>query len=383
MNPSVTLVTTFRPGGSGGAVIIDSLLAPLAKRGVDVRWVWFGPLARAEGERLGENLVGGPILRDAVRAARIWAPGRSAREVSQVVDELLSKTAAPYWVVGHYDGVLIARELATRGVPVHLSVHDDPAGGLARRSRRYLHLLPLVAARTFEALCVARTVDVVSEGMRRFYLQRFGVDSMVVHRWLPPHSSPSPELPPVRSPGRIDIGHIGSVYSLPDLTRLADAVARLRVEDQDARLMIIAPSREVEEQLNRRHANVVEFHKPMEEAEAARTLQGCTMLYAAYPFSRAYRTFRRTSLPTKVSTYVMARAPILAHTPNDSTLNHFVMSTGTGHVTTATNIASIGVAVRTLASSPPSPAAYDRARDMFFGDSGPDRLAVALSGLHA
>lgn len=378
----VTLVTTFAPGSGGGAVIVESLLEPLAERGIDVHWVWFGPRADAVGERLGENLVGGPILRDAVRAARMWAPRCSAPYVSHLVDELLAKTAAPYWVVGHYEGILIARELAARGVAVHLTIHDDPAGGLARRSRRYLHLLPLIEGRTFEALRTARSVDVVSEGMRRYYLQRCGVDSVVVHRWLP-RRPPSPDAPTARPSSRIVIGHIGSVYSLSDLTRLAEAVDRLGAEGEEARLLIIAPGREVEARLNCRHAGSVEFREPMEEPEAARTLHTCSMLYAAYPFSRAYRTFRRTSLPTKVSTYVMARAPILAHTPGDSTLSHFVLSTGTGHVTTATDAVGLGAAVRTLASSPPRAATYDAARDLYFGERGPDRLAVALSGLYA
>jgi hypothetical protein len=217
--------------------------------------------------------------------------------------------------------------------------------------------------------------------MRTFYLQRYGVDSVVVHRWLP-RRPPSAEAHAARPPGRIDIGHIGSVYSLSDFTRLADAVDRLREEDQDARLVIISPSRQLEARLNRRHAGVVELHEPMAEAEAERLLGACAMVYAAHPFSRGYRTFRRTSLPTKLSTYVMAGAPILAHAPSDSTVTHFVTATGTGEVTTATDAAGIAAAVRRLASSPaPAPAVYDAARDTFFGESGPDRLAVALSAL--
>ena len=62
----------------------------------------------------------------------------------------------------------------SRGKPVHLTVHDDPVS-VFHRSTRYRLLYPLMSQSFSRLLKSVRSVDVISHGMRDFYLRKFGV----------------------------------------------------------------------------------------------------------------------------------------------------------------------------------------------------------------
>lgn len=378
---TVTLVTTFSPQGGGGAVILSSLIDPLADRGVNVRWVWFGEEVPGHEGRIGPSLTGGPVLSDVVRATVMWITPAKSRAISATVDNLLALVSGPFWVVGHYEGILLARELAVRGEGIHLTIHDDPTHGLAQRSRRYRHLQRAISTRTLDAMCTAQSVDVVSEGMRRHYIDRFGIDSIVTHRWLPEDwelPTPQKAYDPLSMPLRI--GHVGSIYAIDDIRALARAVQQLIAGGTPAQLVMIAPSGPVARFLAKYFGELVEIHRPIPEPEVLAVLRTCTMAYAAYPFAKQYRTFRRTSLPTKITTYLQAPLPILARTPADSTLVDFVQRTGTGTLVQGTSIESLRSAIRSLMTTSIPACRYREARDHFFGNANLDRLTSALSG---
>ena len=49
-------------------------------------------------------------------------------------------------------------------------------------------------------------------------------------------------------------------------------------------------------------------------------MRGCFALYLNYPFGLRDRVLRRTSFPTKLSTYVQAARPLLMNVPADSSV---------------------------------------------------------------
>ena len=117
------------------------------------------------------------------------------------------------WVVMHGAGVHLAARLARRraanGLPLHLTVHDDPAFGVALRSRRYLALLPWIERDFAAALRRAESVDVICAAMADRYRRRYGVESSVVHRALDAARRARPLRPrPRRAVGRHARQHV-------------------------------------------------------------------------------------------------------------------------------------------------------------------------------
>ena len=64
--------------------------------------------------------------------------------------------------------------------------------------------------------------------------------------------------------------------------------------------------------------NIVENAGDVAEEEVIRRLQRTAFVYSMYSFNPRHRLFRETSQPTKISTYLMAARPILAHCPAGS-----------------------------------------------------------------
>jgi hypothetical protein len=87
-------------------------------------------------------------------------------------------------ILAHNEGTLVPRVLMRRGARVHLTVQDDVPDGIFERSNRYRLLAPLARPTYQQTLKQARSVDVISEGMRRYYASRLGLQSVVVHRFI-------------------------------------------------------------------------------------------------------------------------------------------------------------------------------------------------------
>ena len=103
--------------------------------------------------------------------------------------------ARAFWVVMHYAGVSIAARLArAERLPLHLTVHDDPAFGVALRSKRYLALVPWIERDFAFAMRRASSVDVIGRGMAERYRRRYGVESTIVHRALDDADRPGRRL---------------------------------------------------------------------------------------------------------------------------------------------------------------------------------------------
>jgi hypothetical protein len=213
--------------------------------------------------------------------------------------------------------LLIGEILLRLGVPkLHVSVHDDPAG-LATKSHRYRHLAGQIDQLNRSLLQHAGSVDVVSDGMRSYYRDRYGVASGVVYRHIDQFavSTTRPAAEPV-----IHVGHVGSAYSAEEVRTFLAALRSLERTDGMRFKVLTFGQSPVFNVAADDFPGLVENAGDVPETEVIKRLQRCSFVYSMYSFNRRHRVFRETSLPTKMSTYLMAAKPILAHCPKGSSI---------------------------------------------------------------
>ena len=307
------LVTDYPPDADGGgAVILRSLLGPEERP----RVLWLSPSPSAHAPATLRAGSSGRGRRSAILDQTIYARAL-ADEVLAVARD---RQARAFWVVLHGSGVAIARRLAEAGrLPVHATVHDDPAYANALRSRRYLPLVPLIARDFARAIRGADSVDVIGTSMADHYRRKFGIEPSVVHRALPGPVEPGPAFDKARHGLRA--GVLGSTYSYGPLPILARAVeAASRTLGVPGRITVLG--RGHGERLRAEMAGRVEVEVlgHVEEAEAVERLRRCFALYLNYPFGPLDGALRRYSFPTKLGTYALAARPILIHAPADSSI---------------------------------------------------------------
>ena len=308
----VALCTPFSPEIGGGSAQLRSHLHEL--HDLDVHWYYLAAKPAAAPEEkwkwLRDRLSFRELIGD-LSARTGFLPG-SKSPVRQVVEQI---EADLYWIVGHYEGIPIAAELCDQGRPVHLTIHDDPFGTW-KRSGRYRFFQPLLR-RTFpDLLRRAKGIDVTSWGMRNLYREKYGVKCFSVYL----HVAALPKFDIAPDPGKLTIGHIGTLYHPEPFRRFISACSKV-ADDQKRMLRIIRIGGSPEmDGIAAQNPELFESYGDVTEELAIPLLASCDLLYAMYPAGREYELFRRTSLPVKLSSYVQAQRPIFAHTPSDSTL---------------------------------------------------------------
>jgi glycosyltransferase involved in cell wall biosynthesis len=242
---------------------------------------------------------------------------------SALTDEVLQiaadRNAAAIWVVLHNAGVPIgARLVRQKRFPVHVTVNDDPPFATIVRSRRNFVLLPRMARDFAAALRGAASIDTTSEPMAQRYRQRYGVDSIVVHRGLVESDiQPAPEFDPASG---LTVAMLGNPYNYGQLPLLAKAVATsAKAEGTKAKLFVIG-GQATAHRLQKEYGHLldIELKGHLDEPQAIKLLQSCFLLYFNYPFSWSTKVLRQTSFPVKLSTFAMSSRPILMHAPPDS-----------------------------------------------------------------
>jgi hypothetical protein len=316
------LVTDFAPdAGGGGAVILRSLLDQPDRR----RLIWASPLVdAARSTSLGVDVA----LLSATHRFSAWLRRRSVTVdsllASALADEItalaLARRASAIWIVMHGAMVHVAARLLGRpgALPVHLSVHDDPPFGVSMLSRRHVALAPLVARDVRYALSRARSVDVISQGMADRYRSLYGIDASVVHRGLAGPVSVSPHY---NMASGLEIGILGNTYGYGQLLVLARALERAAQRAGVlGRLVVVGAGHGARLQTALNGRLQVEVTGHLDESTAVDRLSRCFLLYLNYPFSRRATVLRRTSFPTKLSTYALAARALLVHSPPDSSI---------------------------------------------------------------
>ena len=334
-------------------------------QGFEIEWLYTAErdVQYPRSTWLGPSLTGGAVWVDVPRFAGLCL-GLHTSRFHAVLDALVSRRADGYWVVAHNEGIFYARELLRRGLRVHVTVHDDLPDGLLARSRRYRAFPPLARATYYDTLRNAHSLDVTSDGMQRHYRTLLGVESGVIHPVVP--GTLAERSAPTET-GELLAGNIGSVYSVSEWRQFLRALKGLaRRRGLRPRMIMIGVGGKLRDFVEK-HSPTVETLPDMPEEEAVKALAGCHVLYAMYPFGARAEVFRRTSLPTKLSTYVRCRRPILAHTPRDSTLSELVDAYKLGPICDTLSPTEIEKHLAMVVDAPPDGAAFERAADEVYG----------------
>lgn len=373
----VALITSFAPNIGGGAVILNSLIPALKEKNIEVEWIYLNDKdVEMNGcLRIGKPLMGGALVKDIKNSLPLWL-GIKTKALKEILEKIIAVKADIYWIEAHNEGVLIAGELARMTeVPIHFTVHDDVPYGVFARSRRYQWLSGIAQKRFAEAMRSVSGVDVISEGMRDYYQKIFGIDSTVIHRYLPS----LPKFAPASlNANTLTVGHIGTVYSLAEFRLFCQALQEYaQGKGLNAKLITIGLAREyisiIEE-----FTQLIQDIPHLTETAAIEQLFGCNFVYAMYPFSRSSTVFRQTSLATKMTTYIQVQRPIFAHTPSDSSLATLVNNYQMGVICDRLDTSHLITAIEQLCKYKVNPQSFENARAALFGYDNVTKLEKCL-----
>ncbi|SRR6266498_997016 len=377
MGRAITLFSPYSPDLGGGGTNLRSLIPEL--RGFEIEWLYTATRASSfpRSTCVAPFLAGGPVWRDLSRVVALWT-GVPTTTLVRVLSAMRARSSDKYWVVGHGEGIVVARALARAGARVHLSIQDDVPDGVFARSQRYRALAPFVRP-TFEAtLRRMASIDVTSDGMQRYYAERLGLSTVVVHPFvsvLPPASTTAPPASEIR------VGHVGSIYAVDAWRSFLQALQVVAKETGRRAKMIMIGLAPKYRAAAREFGDVVEIQDDLPEPDAVARISTCHFLYAMYPFDARSTVFRTTSLPTKLTTYLKSRRPIFGHSPAGSTLLEIVDQFGIGLPCTTTAISDIADRIRRFLALSVPDNAYERAREEVYGTGNVERLRACLERL--
>lgn len=375
----VGLFTSFSPEVGGGAVILHTLQAHF--RDCEVTWFHLGPPARdrAHCVSLGAPIIGGCLAADLIRTPAMWLGARRGA-IDRIADRILAARCERHWVVAMDEGVMIGSQLVRRApdVPLHVSIHDDQEFGMYGRSRRYRAMARLTRRPVRRLLKLARSVDVVSNEMGKYYRETIGLQTNVVGPVVAGEAPATLALSASRDPRRLTVGHIGAIYSAEELELMLAALQRAAkaIQRQPAAVFVglLPRYREIVE----RSGIVAEMPERLAETEAVPQLARCDFMYAMYPFGPPSAVFMRTSLPTKLTTYVQVGRPVLAHAPSESTLVRTVERFGIGVVCTRNTTEALEQAIKITAATECPPARFGELRKTYYGVENAWRMEALL-----
>lgn len=230
-------------------------------------------------------------------------------------------------------------------LPYSVYFHDLFLEAQAKPSRFIQRLL----ARLFEKRMISgsRRFFAVSEGLRDFYRNKYGLAPQVV-----PHSidrriiNENPQ-PDVRFRAAVRIVYTGGIYDNQRDTfqifvrSLREAsfphklvIASQKPREYFERLGVIGPEDEVV------------FLK--ERREVFSLQRGATFLYLPLAWNSSSRQEVMTSIPTKLFEYAAAMRPIFVHCPPESALARFCLDRGIGDVCASVHPSDILAAVEKM-----------------------------------
>jgi hypothetical protein len=240
----------------------------------------------------------------------------------ELLDIARQKGAKALWLVAHGSVVPITFELLRMSgdhrLPMHVTVHDDPAFAVAAMSRKLRPLVGRIDRQFAAVLAAARGVDVIGKGMRKRYRERYHVDAEVTHRALDGVIEPAARVD--RDAVGLSVGILGNTYRYDQLPVLAEAVS-LAASRVGAKGRVIVYGQSFGDRLRTDVAGRIDVvaRGHVDEATAVAQLRNeALLLYLNYPFTPGERVLRETSFPTKLSTYLRCARPILVHAPPNS-----------------------------------------------------------------
>lgn len=376
----IGLFTAHSPASGGGGAILRSLLPNLNE--VEVTWYYTSdkPVPGYENSYLGKGLMGGSFLKD-IRQTWQMLNDRQVAAVNMLVQKLLEVTCDAYWIVSHNEGLRLAYELARlqKARPVHITVHDDWAGALVARSVRYRLMANAAQQLTIRALQTVTSFDVISRGMQAYYEGLSGHKGAICHRYLGIASINTLHTTHAGAHNEIRIGHIGSIYKKKDLLAFITLIKDFFELKRQKPVLQMWGCHLTIDDIPDALRSYVQFYPTAAEDEVILHLAQCNFVYAMYPMQQSLRIFAKTSLPTKLTSYLQAGCPVFGHCPQDSTLAEYLNTTGLGVQWNSRNKAAGYEALTALLELKPGSALFMRAREQYFGEKNLEVMNKALS----
>lgn len=179
--------------------------------------------------------------------------------------------------------------------------------------RRIKHALADVLKRS-------ERVAVICENMQTEYHRRYGIDSLILRHGVAPLETTAATT----DKGANDVYRIGFAGSntAPDCLRvLIDGLDSMQwtIGGREVVLRLLG----ARYLLDSRRPQRIEYFGWRSVAETCQRLSECDVLYLPQSFTPENRSFSELSFPTKLSTYVTARRPILLHAPQYASLTSF------------------------------------------------------------
>lgn len=320
--PRVLLMTDYPPDEPhGGGHLMRRLVGCLPNE--SVAWFSSRPL---RGGKMPPGLEGIPFAHADYtwrRPNRFGLAAWRERFNLQWASQLQARAAAAWgrrhgvkgvWAVMQDQCILSGPAAARRlGVPLHVSVHDDP---------RYLLLGRLgvggykwLRGEFYRIFAKAAGRDVISEAMRRRYLSRTGSDALIITDGIEgiPGLRGEP-VAPLRKSG-LEILHSGIVYDDGLLLDFITALGELADEGKFPPFRFILCGGDDYKPRWKEWPSRAEWAGWLEPEVLSKRLRGADLLYLQHPFDEERRIFSETSFPTKLLGYLAARRPILLHVP--------------------------------------------------------------------
>jgi len=338
----------------------------------DVSVAWYYTNDKAvhpyQSGHVGASVMGGPMIADLIQTWRMLA-GKKVQAIDKIVDQLIKVDCDCYWIVSHNEGLRIALELIERQEkPVHVTVHDDWAGALCARSTRYRLMARRANKLSVKTLGAAHSFDVVSKGMQSYYKQLTDISAPVCHRYLPAetiakYKHAEHEL------AELSVGHIGSVYSKKQLIAFVRLFNEYAIGNGKKPVVKMWGCLIAENDLPVGLQSIVKFYPTLPEEQVIPELAKCTFAYAQYPFDKHLAVFAKTSLPTKLTSYLQAGRPIFGHGPAVSSLTTFLNDTGLGAMWDSSDKEQGFVYLERVILVDIAPEKLENARRQYFGEA--------------
>jgi hypothetical protein len=229
------------------------------------------------------------------------------------------------------------------GVPLKAMVWDD-----IEHNTRYFGLDRLTAWRcrsAFDAVIAhASRLAVIGESMREEYLRRYRKHGVIVRHGA---DTPPTALQSLHNETEIRIGFAGSVTARSAFECLLAALDELKwtIGDRPITLVLMGGRFDLWSRVPRR----IECLGWRTVDETIEILSQCTLNYLPQPFEPDWRPFSQLSFPSKLTTYLAARAPILLHAPAGSSLPKFFARYPFGEIRDQLEPSQLGRAIETLA----------------------------------
>jgi len=362
----ICLFTAHSPASGGGGTILRSLVANMPS--LSVTWCYTGSKTNGYEEGfLGTGVMGGNILKDIISTFKMLN-GFDHAGINHLVNKMLQIPCDAYWIVSHNEGLRIALELAERQTrrPVHLTVHDDWGGALVPQSVRYSLFAAPANRLTIKTLKAVSSFDVISYGMQKYYKDISGMHGEVCHRFL---STQQINVGNNIDAKTLTVGHIGRLYKKGSLVTLLKLLKKFYEPKGITPIVKLWGCHLNADSLPADLRSNVCFYPTASETDVIPQLANCDMLYAMYPLEKKLKVFAQTSLPTKLTSYLQAGRPILAHCPKDSTLTEFIDSTGLGMLWHSDSEAEGMAALAQMSSVGLTKDGLFKARERYFGES--------------